>query len=83
MVSKKQSTSDKEQQDGVELPTRVSFRLTDEEAQRMTALQKVLQAEFGRYARVTQRVIFLEGLDALEWRLKEKARKRKSGSAES
>ncbi len=81
MTVKKQQLTDKAQQDSDDGSLRFSFRLTKEESERLKQLQVALQADAGKYSRITQRVVFLEALDALEWRMREKARKRKSGIA--
>lgn len=73
------SLSDKEQQ---EYECRISFRLTREEMGHMEELQRVMEerlrsSPFGRYVRVTQRMVVMEALDALEYKWKEQDRKRR------
>lgn len=58
--------TDKIQQSSGEGEYRFSFRLSAEEAKRFQALQDALQAGADKYVRITQRIVLLEALEALE-----------------
>ncbi len=57
-----ENTQDKEQGD------RISFRLSPAESARVKRLLEHLASKAGKYERVTQKRLFLEGLEALEAR---------------
>ncbi len=53
---------------------RLSIRLTPVEMARVEYWMEWLQSTFPKHAKVGQKTLFLEALDALEWRTRERAR---------
>lgn len=54
---------------------RLSIRLTRLEMARVEALMEWLQGKFPKNAKIGQKTLFLEALDALDWRNREAVRK--------
>jgi hypothetical protein len=63
--------------DGSGLPEngRFSFRLNAEELERVRGMMDYFTKRYPKHTKITQKLIFLEGLDAIDYRIGENARK--------
>lgn len=62
---------------------RFSFRLNEEEMERVDVAMRQVASRYPPNIKITQKLLFLEGLSAIDWREHEKLRKRKPASKAS